>query len=116
MAEQAKVVEAQVVDGNKKDTMMAIIAYFIFFIPLLTEAKNDEFVKFHVKQSIMLVLAGILVNVLGSVIPVLGWFLILPLGGIAVFVLWVMGVLSASKGETKELPLIGKYAKDFLKF
>lgn len=87
---------------------MGIIAYLIFFIPLLVEpAKNSPYAKFHVNQGLILVLAGIAVSVVGSIIPFIGWFLILPLGSIAVFVLWVIGILNAVQGVAKPLPLIG---------
>ncbi len=95
---------------------MAVLAYVLFLVPLLTDAKNDEYVKFHLKQSIGLVVTAIAVNVVGAVVPVLGWFVIAPLGGIVVFVLWIIGVLNAMNGEKKPLPLIGKFAEENLKF
>ncbi|MBP6855591.1 MAG: hypothetical protein KBC26_01280 [Candidatus Pacebacteria bacterium] len=36
-------------EEHKKNIAMAIVAYILFFIPLLTDAKNDPFVKYHVK-------------------------------------------------------------------
>lgn len=102
--------------AGKKNTGMAIIAYLLFFVPLLTEDKDDPFVKFHVKQSILVLIASIAVSVIGGIIPIIGWFLIVPLGGIACFVLWVIGIINAANGEKKELPVIGKYAEQFLKF
>lgn len=94
------------IDANKG---MGILAYFIFFIPLLVESsKNSPYAKFHVNQGLLIVLAGIAVNIIGSLTTViLIGFLILPVGGIAVFVLWVMGLLNAINGVAKPLPLIG---------
>lgn len=34
---------------KEKNIGMAVVAYILFFIPLLTDAKNDPFVKYHVK-------------------------------------------------------------------
>jgi len=42
---------------DKKNTGMAVVAYFIFFLPLLTEAKKDPFVKYHVRQGLGLLIA-----------------------------------------------------------
>lgn len=42
-------------------------------------------------------------------VPVIGWFIILPLGGIVSFVLCIMGVINAINEKSKELPVIGKY-------
>jgi uncharacterized membrane protein len=40
-------------------------------------------------------------------IPFLGWFIIGPLLGIACIVFFIMGIINASSGKMKELPLIG---------
>lgn len=97
------------VNDNKA---MAIIGYIIpilFFIPLVTDAKNSPFAKFHANQQLVLLIAAIAVNVVGAIIPFIGWFLILPLGSIAIIVFAIIGVINAAKGEMKELPLIGGF-------
>ncbi len=94
----------------EKNKLMAIIGYIVpilFFVPLITDAKDSPFAKFHANQQLVLLLVAIAVNVVGSFIPVVGWFLILPVGAIALLVLVVIGVLNASRGEMKPLPVIG---------
>lgn len=96
----------------EKNKLMAIVGYIIpilFFVPLITEAKNSPFAKFHANQQLVLLIAAIAVNVVGSVIPFLGWFIILPLGSIALLVLAIMGVINAAKCEVKPLPVIGGF-------
>jgi len=93
--------------AKTNDTGMAIVAYILFFVPLLTESKNDPFVMFHVKQGLVLLIAWVAVAILGM-IPVLN-LLALPLN-LVLFVLWIMGILNAVNGEKKELPVIGQYA------
>ncbi|MDD5626302.1 MAG: hypothetical protein PHG83_04010 [Patescibacteria group bacterium] len=97
---------------QQKNTGMAIIAYLIFFIPLLTDAKNDPFVKYHVKQGLTLLIAGVIVGILSSFLP---WSLyrISQLLNLFVFVLMIIGIMNASKGEEKPLPIIGKFADNF---
>lgn len=101
-------------DSNdiEKNKAMAIIGYIIpilFFIPLVTEAKDSVFAKFHANQQLILLIAAVLVNVVGAIIPILGWFVILPLGSIAIVVFAIIGLINAAKGEMKELPLIGGF-------
>lgn len=91
----------------EKNKVMAILAYIIFLIPLLA-VKDSNFTKYHTNQGLVLFLAAVAVNIVGSIIPFIGWFLIVPLGNIAVFVLAIIGILNVSKGEAKPLPLIGK--------
>jgi len=97
--------------GSKKNVGMAVVAYIIFFIPLLTDAKNDPFVKFHVKQGLVLLL-GWIAGMIVSMVPVLGWILA-PFIGILLFVLFVIGIINALGGKEKQLPLIGQFASKF---
>lgn len=95
----------------EKNKAMAIVGYIVpllFFVPLLSEAKNSPFAKFHANQQLNLLLAAVAVNVAGSIIPFIGWFIILPFGYIALVVFLVLGVVHAAKGEMKKLPLIGE--------
>ena len=97
--------EAADIAANKT---MALLAYIIFFIPLLA-AKDSAYAKFHANQGLVLLLAGIIVSIAGSIIPILGWFLILPIGGIFIAVFGIMGMINAWKGFAKEMPVIGKF-------
>lgn len=96
----------------EKNKALAIVGYIIpilFFIPLVTDAKNSPYAKFHANQQLNLLLSWIIVEVVGGFIPVLGWFIILPFGTIFLFVVMIMGIINASKGEMKPLPLIGGF-------
>lgn len=86
---------------------MAIVAYIIFFIPLIA-AKGSKFAMYHANQGLVLFLLAVVVNVVGMVIPWLGWFLIIPLGYIFVLILAIIGIINASGGKQVPLPLIGK--------
>ena len=75
------------------------------------EMKNDKRVKFHLKQSLVLVLTSVALNIVFSILPFLyfiAWILQLGL-----FVLWVIGLINAIKDEEKDVPLIGQLAKHF---
>ncbi len=89
---------------------IAIIGYIIpilFFIPLLSDAKNNAFAKFHANQQLNLLIFWIAINVI-VMIPILGW-LVYMVGIIAGFVFLIMGAMNAANGTQKELPLIGKF-------
>lgn len=87
------------------DKGMAILAYFIFFLPLLL-APNSKFAKYHANQSLVLLIAWVVVMVFGTLVPAIGWILS-PLAGLFILILWIMGIINASRGEMKPLPLIG---------
>ncbi|MEA3515081.1 MAG: DUF4870 domain-containing protein [Nanoarchaeota archaeon] len=95
----------------------AILAWFFpigliwFFVD--ENMKKNKFAGFHVKQSLVLAIAAIIINVVGGIIPVLGWFIILPVGNLIVFVFFIIGLIKAIQGEEKELPIIGKFGEKF---
>lgn len=94
-------------DGAKdveKNKTMAILAWIIFFIPLLTDAKDSKFAKFHANQSLVVTLLGIAGSILTSTL--VGAIVGIPLS-IAAFVFWLMGIIGASQGTMKKTPLIG---------
>lgn len=93
-------------EDAEKNKVMGIIAYILFFVPLLA-AKDSKFAKYHANQGLVLFLAGVAVSIVGTAIPVIGWLIILPLGELAIIVLAVIGIINAAKCEMKPLPLIG---------
>lgn len=96
-------------DAEKNKTM-AIVGYILpilFFVPLISDGKNSPFAKFHANQQLVLLIAAIVVNIVGGMIPIVGWFLILPVGTIIVLILAIMGIINAAKTEMKKLPIIG---------
>ena len=99
--------------SSTKNTTMAAIAYLLFFVPLLTDAKDDPFVKFHVKQGLLLLILGIFTSIIGSIpiIGLIGWLL-----GLGIFVLWIIGIMNALNGNMTPVPLVGQYAEEYLKF
>lgn len=98
--------------------LCAILAYFLLGIIwyFLDEGmKKNEFVKFHVKQSLILALTSIVGSSVLGMIPIIGW-LLLPFFGIATLILGVIGIINSLNGEKKQLPVIGLYASQIFKF
>ncbi len=94
---------------KEKNIGMAVVAYIIFFIPLLTDAKDDPFVKYHVHQGFVLFIASIAVSIISFIFPFL--FMLTIIGQIGIMVLAIIGIANAINGEEKELPLIGHFAE-----
>jgi len=110
MTEETKKAEPGDVEKNKAMAIVGYIIPILFFIPLVSEeGKKSPFAKFHANQQLNLLLGWVIVNVLGGIIPFLGWFILWPLGSIFLIVVMIMGIINGSKGEMKELPLIGGF-------
>jgi uncharacterized membrane protein len=84
----------------EKHKTMAMLAYVIFFLPLITAAKDSKFAKFHANQALLVTLLYFAAGFLS--IFLIG-FLLYPVA----FVLWIMGIMNASNGTMKRLPVIG---------
>lgn len=95
------------IDRNKG---MGIAAYIIFFLPLLA-AKDSPYARFHANQGLVLLITSILVSIVDRIlglIPLIGWLISLVLG-LAVFALFILGIVNAAGGKAKRLPLIGTF-------
>lgn len=87
---------------------MAIIAYIIFFIPLLMDdMRKNKFVMFHTEQSLANFILAVIISIVGS-ITCLGFFL-----GFVPLIFAIMGILNAANGEMKPLPIIGQFGEKF---
>lgn len=95
----------------EKNKAMAGLSYLIFFLPLIA-CPESKYAKFHANQALLLLITGIAGNVILGIIPIIGWML-LPLFGIGVLVLGIMGLVNGFGGKAKRLPLIGSF--DILK-
>lgn len=86
---------------------MAVLCYLgiLWIVPLLTDHKNNPFVKFHINQGILLTILWVAILIIGY-IPYIGG-VISWIGGIAVFVLAIIGIINSVNMEQKPLPLIG---------
>lgn len=97
----------------EKNKIMAVIGYILpilFFVPLINDSsKNSPFARFHANQQLILLIAAIAVDIVGTIIPFLGWFIILPLGSIFLIIVAILGIINAAKGEMKQLPAIGGF-------
>ena len=74
--------------------------------------KENDYVMFYAKQSLVVFIAYIVAVVI-AMIPFIGWFVLGPILYIIVTVFWIISWVYALSGEKKEVPLIGKYARNF---
>jgi uncharacterized membrane protein len=78
-----------------------LIAYFV---------GDREGAKFHLNQSFLLVIANLVLTVAARIlskVPFVG--LIILICDIALFVLWIIGLIHAINEEEKPLPIIGGF-------
>lgn len=92
--------------------LMGILCYLgpLVIVPLLT-AKEQPFVKFHIKQGLVLAVIEVGMWIIGSMIWLLApLFMIINIG---VIVLSIIGILNVLNKKEVPLPLVGDFAKHF---
>jgi uncharacterized membrane protein len=108
MSEQKEAPKVASKEDIEKNKLNAILSYLgiLIIVPLVSDdAKKSPYAKFHLNQGLVLLIASVVMSFVWA-IPILGW-IVGFFGGIFVFVLWIMGIVSAAQGQMKRLPLIG---------
>lgn len=99
-------------EHKQNATLMGILAYLgiLIIVPFLM-AKDDPFVKFHIRQGLVLVIIELAIWVLGSI----SWqfWPLLQLVNLGVLVLAIIGIVNVVNHKEAELPLVGSLAKNF---
>ncbi|MGD8744283.1 MAG: hypothetical protein PVJ52_01650 [Candidatus Woesebacteria bacterium] len=75
--------------------------------------ERDSFVKFHAMQSIVVFVSLFVLQTLMSITIIL--IPLVPLVTLAGFVLWLLLIFKAWQGEEWEVPMVGRYARRFVK-
>lgn len=99
-----------------KNTLMAIFAYVgpLIIVSYLS-AKDDSFVKFHIRQGLVLFAIEVVLWLLTSQFWLffVSFAMIWQLVNLALIVFSIIGIVNAAQGNEKELPLIGGFGKGF---
>ncbi|MCR4903036.1 MAG: hypothetical protein K6A23_09265 [Butyrivibrio sp.] len=77
--------------------IVAYITLIGLIVAALAGDKNDPYVKFHLNQALVIWLFSLL-----KYIPYIGW-----MWSIFMFVCWIMALVGAASGETRQIPLLG---------
>ena len=96
--------------GSTNDNMFAILSYLwiLCLIPVLMK-KENEFVKFHAKQGLVLFIIEMAVAIIG-IIPLLG-SLIYVLGMLICGILSIIGILQVLMGNKWKIPVVNEWAE-----
>ncbi len=92
-------------------TVLAALSYIgpLVIVAYVT-GKDNDFVKFHAKQGMVLfgieVIVWVFMSMFYSII------MLITLVQVATFILSIIGIVNVVQGHKKELPLIGQFAKN----
>lgn len=102
---------------NQEDKTIAIVAYLtvvgLIIAFVLNQNKKDPLGSYHIRQMLGIVVVGFVLGIIG-IIPILGWIIAI-LGGIFMFILWIVGLINAVGGKKKPVPVLGKKFEEWFK-
>lgn len=110
----------RVVENNiDNNVLMGVLAYLsiLVIIPFMM-AKDEPFVRFHIKQGLVLLTLQVITFILSWFLALMYFFalfigIIIPLVNLGILVLAIVGIVHVIKNEQKELPIVGQFAKFF---
>jgi len=97
---------------NNSNMVMGILSYLgpLVIISYLV-SRHDPLVKFHIKQGLVLFGIEVIVWILSPIFWPL--WLIWSIINLATFVLSIIGIVNVVQGKQNELPITGRFAKNF---
>ncbi len=93
---------------TNNDKMWGIVAYLIFFLPLLVVKNRSAFLNYHINQGIILFIVTVIGNIILSMPFSYAILMLGQLWGLLILVLAIIGIMNVTKKEMKPLPIIGK--------
>ena len=116
-------------DKSRPSRVPAFLAYLLLVVGwlfVLVAHRDDEFARFHTRQSIMLVLSAIVslgawaifgwiiswIPFVGPVVATASFALVISVG-LYLFVLWIVGMISVLQAKERPLsiPIIGRWIR-----
>lgn len=95
-------------DDVQANKVYAILSYFGLLVLIsIFAAPHSRFARFHANQGLTLLIASIVLSVIDMAIGFFPIGLMIDVIRIVVWILAIMGIIAAAKGEEKELPIIG---------
>jgi uncharacterized membrane protein len=103
--------------GGLEDNVAGALAY-VTIIPAIIFLVMDQyskrpFVRFNAFQCICLAVCWIVLSFVCGIIPILGWFVLLPIVALTMLVTVIMCIVKAYSGVKFKVPVIGNYAEKF---
>lgn len=108
-------------DNGKTIAIVSYLFWLGWIIALvLNNGNKTSLGSYHIRQSLMLHVAIIalgLISFICAFIPVIGHMVAIVcwIADIALFVLWIIGLINAVNGQEKPIPVIGDKANDLFK-
>jgi uncharacterized membrane protein len=103
------------IDESKGFAFIATFLSIIGFVIAIIAKKNDDYVMFYAKQSLVIFIVSAVLSMLAQIFLnflIIGQIINLAVT-IIIMLMWVISWVFALSGIKKEVPLVGKYGRKF---
>ncbi|MEK6820262.1 MAG: DUF4870 domain-containing protein [Nanoarchaeota archaeon] len=99
-------------DDSKLFAFLAVLLSVLGFVIALLAKRENKYVMFYAKQSLILFLTGIAAKILTLLLAItIVGLLAVPFVWIIYVVLFIIALVNSLSGKEKETPIVGKYAR-----
>ncbi|VVB78172.1 Uncharacterised protein [uncultured archaeon] len=92
---------------------LATFLSIIGFVIALIAKRDDKYVMYYAKQSLVIFIIGAILGIIGKIfmiMPIIGNLINVAIG-ILVFIMWLFSWIYALSGEEKEIPIVSEWAE-----
>jgi uncharacterized membrane protein len=98
-------------NSRKLFAFLAVFLSIVGFVIAIIAKKEDKYVMYYAKQSLVLFIAWVIASLI-ALVPIIGWFGA-PVLYVIVLILWIFALVHSLSGEMKPTPVIGHYGNAF---
>lgn len=110
---------------TENEKIASILCYFLvgiiwYFVD--ENLKKNSNVKFHSKQALNLIVISIVLNIGFTILYNILFFMrfavssIESIVGLAILILWIIGLINAINSKKSEIPIVGQFANKYLSY
>ena len=108
-------------DNAKLQVILLWVIWIVGLVWILAEGshKSDKFVNHWLKQWLTLAIVAAIFWVVGIILTIvtLGLFgIVMMIVWVLLLVIWLIGLVNIIKGNTNNLPIVGKWGESLFKF
>lgn len=103
----------QLIMDQKTAGIVSYLWWIGLIIVILTNKEKSEYVSFHMRQSLGLILCSLVIGLIAGTSTI--GAMIGYAGGVVILILWIIAFIGALNGEKKLIPVIGERFQDWFK-
>ncbi len=100
----------QPVAEDKTPAILAYVTLIGFVVAIILHSqKKTRIGAYHLRQALGIFITWFVGAIVCGIIPIIGWFIMMPLWILSMIILLVLGLVAAANGQMKPVPVLGAH-------